>query len=207
MSGATDTPVSDFWWRLLWVSKPEWVLPYSSLAEAYMLCYMFPEIHLWCDTCQPFGGRHGSRAVSSTYLRGIGGTWSRELSCCHSQCEIRQTLYRLSYPGSARKKQFYRLQWSWAKVMFLQASVILSTGRGVSASVHHGIHPPEHTPLGADTPLGANPPHKQTPPQSRPPSQEETPQSRPPGTDPPLGPDTPWEQSPPGPDTPGSTPW
>ena len=23
--GATDTPVLDFWWRLLWVSKPEWV--------------------------------------------------------------------------------------------------------------------------------------------------------------------------------------
>ena len=21
---ATDTPVSDFWWRLLWVLKPEW---------------------------------------------------------------------------------------------------------------------------------------------------------------------------------------
>ena len=26
--GATGTPVLDFWWRLLWVSKPEWVLPY-----------------------------------------------------------------------------------------------------------------------------------------------------------------------------------
>ena len=24
--GATGTPVLDFWWRLLWVSKPEWVL-------------------------------------------------------------------------------------------------------------------------------------------------------------------------------------
>ena len=22
--GATGTPVLDFWWRLLWVSKPEW---------------------------------------------------------------------------------------------------------------------------------------------------------------------------------------
>ena len=27
--GATGTPVLDFWWHLLWVSKPEWVLPYS----------------------------------------------------------------------------------------------------------------------------------------------------------------------------------
>ena len=50
---ATDTPVLDFWWRLLWVSKPEWVLPYLSLVEAYVLCYTFPEINLWCDTCQP----------------------------------------------------------------------------------------------------------------------------------------------------------
>ena len=39
--GATDTPILDFWWRLLLVSKPEWVLPYSSLAEAYVLCYTF----------------------------------------------------------------------------------------------------------------------------------------------------------------------
>ena len=35
--GATDTPVLDFWWHLLWISKPEWVLPYSSLVEVYML--------------------------------------------------------------------------------------------------------------------------------------------------------------------------
>ena len=36
---------------------------------------------------------------------------------------------------------FYRPQRSWAKVMFLQGSVILLTG-GVSASVQAGIHPP-----------------------------------------------------------------
>ena len=48
--GATDTPILDFWWCLLWVSKPEWILPSSSLVEAYVLHYMFPEIHLWCDT-------------------------------------------------------------------------------------------------------------------------------------------------------------
>ena len=99
--GATDTPVSDFWWRLLWVSKPEWVLPYLSLAEVYILHYMFPEIHLWCDTCWPLGIQHGSCTVSSTYLWGIGGAQNRELLCCRSQCKIRQTLSRLSYPGSA----------------------------------------------------------------------------------------------------------
>ena len=27
--GATGTSVLDFWWSLPWVSKPEWVLPYS----------------------------------------------------------------------------------------------------------------------------------------------------------------------------------
>ena len=108
--GATDTPVSDFWWCLLWVSKPEWVLPYSSLVEAYVLCYMFPEIHLWCDTCCPFGGQHGSWAVSSTYLWGIGGTWNRELSCCRLQCEIRQMIYWLSYPSLAAIPIFNRLE-------------------------------------------------------------------------------------------------
>ena len=25
--GATDTPVLDFWWRLLWVSNPKWMKP------------------------------------------------------------------------------------------------------------------------------------------------------------------------------------
>ena len=88
--GATDTPILDFWWHLLWASKPEWVLPYLSLAEAYVLCYTFPDIHLWYDTCQPLGSQHGSWAISSTYLQGIVGTQNQELSCHRSQCEIRQ---------------------------------------------------------------------------------------------------------------------
>ena len=37
------------------------------------------------------------------------------------------------------KNPSYRPQRSWGKVMFLQASVILSTGGGGSASVHAGI--------------------------------------------------------------------
>ena len=106
--------------RLLWVSRPEWVLPYSSLVEAYMLCYTFPEIHLWCDTCQSHGGQHGSQTISSTYMWGIGGTQNQELSCRHSQCEIRQArlstdwaiparLYpvsRLHFNGSNKDNQF-----------------------------------------------------------------------------------------------------
>ena len=31
--GATGTPVLDFWWCLLWDSKPEWVLPYSLFVD------------------------------------------------------------------------------------------------------------------------------------------------------------------------------
>ena len=73
--GATDTPILDFWWHLLWVSETEWILTYSSLAEVYVLCYTFPEIHLWCDTCWPLGSQHGSQAVSSTYLQAIGVTY------------------------------------------------------------------------------------------------------------------------------------
>ena len=91
---------------------------------------------------------------------------------------------------------YYRLQRSWAKVMFLQASVILLTG-GVSASVHAGIHTPQEqtppreqthpskqTPPGADTPpkqtpLGSRHPPKQTPPTSRhPPGADTPPESR-----------------------------
>ena len=74
----------------------------------------------------------------------------------------------------------YRLQRSWDKVMFLQASVILSTGGlgGVCLSACWDT-PLEQTPLGADTSLGADTPQEQTPP----------------------GADTPYEQTPPRADT------
>ena len=50
----------------------------TSLIHAWQrhMCYIFPEIHLWCDTCRPLVGHHGSQALSSTYLQGIGGTQS-----------------------------------------------------------------------------------------------------------------------------------
>ena len=37
ISGATDTRVLGFWWRLLWVLQSQNGQPYSHLAEAYML--------------------------------------------------------------------------------------------------------------------------------------------------------------------------
>ena len=68
-----------------------------------------------------------------------------------STCNIHQTMFLL----------YYRPQRSWAKVMFSQASVILSTGG--SASVHAGIPSPwEQTPPRDQTPDHA-------PPRTRPP--------------------------------------
>ena len=95
----------------------------------------------------------------------------------------------------------YQPQRSWAKVMFLQVSVILSTGGGESASVHAGIPPPppwEQTPWeqtppqGADTPPSPRSRHPpdQTPPRSRPPwtrSRHPPPGAEPPRSRHPLG--------------------
>ena len=40
-----------------------------------------------------------------------------ELSCCRSQCEIRQTLYQLSYPGSANIKNTLKNIGKWKKYL------------------------------------------------------------------------------------------
>ena len=90
---------------------------------------------------------------------------------------------------------YYRPQRSWAKVMFLQASVILSTGECLPQCML-GYHPPgSGHPLGADTPPGANTPRDQTSPGGRhPPPGADTP----PGTRHPLpGADTPPGTTPP----------
>ena len=68
--------------------------------------------------------------------------------------------------------------------MFLQASVILSTGGGLPQCML-GYHPPEQTPPGADTPWEQTNP-RQTPPRADP--QEQTSPEA----------DTPPEQTPPG---------
>ena len=70
----------------------------------------------------------------------------------------------------------YRPQRSWAKVMFLQASVILFTGGRMSASVHAGIPPPREQNPRADH----HPPWEQTPPPEADTPRADTPQSRPP---------------------------
>ena len=95
---------------------------------------------------------------------------------CHLLCKIPNANTAPARHKSQRE-YFYRPQRSWAKVIFLQASVILSTG-GVSASVDAGIppprsrhppgsrhpgsrHPPEQTPTGADTPPKETPAYGQ----------------------------------------------
>ena len=80
----------------------------------------------------------------------------------------------------------YRPQRSWAKVMFLQASVILST-RGMSASVYAGIPSPpqEQTPA----PKSRHPPRADTPQRRHPPPPEQT-------SPPPERRHPPWKQTP-----------
>ena len=69
---------------------------------------------------------------------------------------------------------YYRPQRSWAKVMFLQASVILSTGGGRVSG--------RENPPGRETPPAGRPPGRQTPLAGRPP-RDQTPL----GPDPPTG--------------------
>ena len=52
---ATGTPVFDFWWHLLWVSKPEWVLPNLLFAEANVMYWV------------RFRHKPGSTALYSAY--------------------------------------------------------------------------------------------------------------------------------------------
>ena len=69
--GATGTPVLDFWWRLLWVSKPEWVLPYSLFLRRRMSC-TFPRFTSGATLADLLALVH-SRSLPTCMCR--GGTW------------------------------------------------------------------------------------------------------------------------------------
>ena len=88
----------------------------------------------------------------------------------------------LMHPKICHCKVYYRLQWSWGKVMFLQVSVILSTGgEYLTRYPPDQVHPPRPgTPPGPVHPLDqVHPPGPGTPPgQVQPP-----PPGTPPGTD------------------------
>ena len=79
----------------------------------------------------------------------------------------------------------YRPQWSWGKVMFLQASVIQLTGEVPHTPPPQSRHPPpSRHPPGADTPQSRHPPQADTPPRADTPwSRHPPPRSRhlPPG--------------------------
>ena len=76
--GATGTPILDFWWRPLWISKPMWVLPYLrcwgecnvhslrcidnfsrllSISWMWLYC-MFPISTSGATLCQLLDGQH-----------------------------------------------------------------------------------------------------------------------------------------------------
>ena len=60
--GATDTPVSDFWWRLSgFQSQSEFCLIRTLWRRMW---YMFSEIHLWCDTSAGVYSQHSSQSLS-----------------------------------------------------------------------------------------------------------------------------------------------
>ena len=80
--------------------------------------------------------------------------WVVTFSGCHCSCQCAYYWNAFLIPSANVV----------AKVMFLHLSVCYSVHRGVSASVHAGLHPP-----GADTPPRSRhpPPKEQTPPRSR----------------------------------------
>ena len=84
--GETDTPVLEFWWCLLSVSKPEW-------AALFVFTGGIPVTHSLRFTSGATPADHlvasiAAKPFSSTYLwASIGGAWNWDLLCHHSQCE------------------------------------------------------------------------------------------------------------------------
>ena len=91
---ATDTPVLDFWWHLLWVSKPEWAV-LLALGKGVHVIYS-PRFTSGMTHANLLVGSMAAELISLMYLwAGIGGAWNQDL-LCH-----RWMLYWLSYAGSA----------------------------------------------------------------------------------------------------------
>ena len=82
--GATDTPVSDFWWCLLWVSKPEWVLPYSNFVEAYVIYFPWDSpLPVYTASIAASRLPHTQTVKLSTVFRGIGWLEKRHIKWIH----------------------------------------------------------------------------------------------------------------------------
>ena len=92
--GTTDTLVLDFWWHLLWVSKPEWAALFAlgrgvhDVSSLRFISGVTPADLLTAGMA--------AKVFSSIYLqRGIGGAQNWDLSATTSQHETRQKLYQL----------------------------------------------------------------------------------------------------------------
>ena len=127
--GATDTPVSDFWWYFLWISKPEWAALFTLSGGAHDVCSL--RVTSGATPADLLVPSMAAQPFSSTYLvTGIGGARDWDLSSGASQCDTKQTLYRDSYVGSA---EFTRLHYSGGSLkarshganFFLNATAII----------------------------------------------------------------------------------
>ena len=86
----TDITVLDFWWCLLWVSKPEWVTLFALGGGIYVTCPL--RFTSGVTPADLLVASMAAKALSCTYLRaGIGGAQNWDL-LCH-----RQMLYQLSF--------------------------------------------------------------------------------------------------------------
>ena len=77
------TPVLDFWWRLHWVSKPEWVLPYSHCGgkcNVHFLRSTSGATHCW-----PLDGQHCGASTGFISCPRILLCGSSEFRTCDQQ--------------------------------------------------------------------------------------------------------------------------
>ena len=75
--GTTDNPVLDFWWHLIWVSNQSRFYLIRTLWRC--MWYMFPEIHLCCNTFASVQCQHSSLSPSPYMCFSIGGMPGFEL--------------------------------------------------------------------------------------------------------------------------------
>ena len=138
--GATDMPVFDFWWRLLWVSKPE-------------CAAFFPEICL-ITVCYACIWTH----YTDKRMMAIGN-----LNICFCKYILLQKHHENYMTITIALNIFTGCNEVVAKVMFLPVSVILLTWGALPQCVL-GYHSP-----GADTPAEQTPPNSRQPPEQTPP--------------------------------------
>ena len=74
---ATDTPILDFWWYLPWAQSQGRSLPCME---------WIPQFQLWCDTCRPLDGQHGSWAFL-IHILGTSIALTPTLKQCSEQNE------------------------------------------------------------------------------------------------------------------------